>query len=120
MIGTQTPVELKQHHLRIHIIYSLGLLCDSLFGIPSNFSALWPYWLILFATFDFGPGQRPISLEPLLFVDRALASLWQGTIAKPDLIYGHGGPFYHVIDMVSPSRLACNSRIDEGGNGISN
>lgn len=93
--------EVLQHDLRIHIIYSLGLLCDALFGIPSNFSALWPYWLILFTTFDFGPERQPISWGPLLFADRALSSLWQGAIVAPEMVYGYGGPFYHVIELVS-------------------
>lgn len=29
-----------QHHLRVLVMYSLGLLCDSLFGIPSRYSSL--------------------------------------------------------------------------------
>lgn len=60
---------------------------------------------MLLTTFDFGPGKKPISWEPLLLADRAVANLWQGAIVNPGIVYGQGGPFYEVIQAVSSYRV---------------
>lgn len=95
-----------QHDLRVHVIYTLGLLCDSLFGVPSNFTTLWPYWLILLTTFNFGPYEKPIAMEPVLWIDNLLSSMWDQVI-RPIPTYHRPGPFDPLIQTVSGIRRRC-------------
>lgn len=86
-----------QHHLRVFILYTIGLLLDEYLHLPRRLTTLWPYWLMLATTMHYGVHKEPIAHEALIWIDRASTSMVQ----YQDLYPRRGSPLDQAVTMVS-------------------
>jgi hypothetical protein len=68
---------LLQHGLRINIIYLVLMGVNRFFDLSSNVSCLWPYWMVVLSTFDYGsPRHIPISAVPFQKIADQIGRAW--------------------------------------------
>ncbi|KAJ9115501.1 hypothetical protein QFC22_005259 [Naganishia vaughanmartiniae] len=98
-----------QLFLRIHVVYIFLSLLDRMYDLAENISSLWPYWVIVIATFSARDGKsEPFVLLPLTLAVRFIAMAGSALVPslkteKTEAIHQpeqYGGFFAEVLPEV--------------------